>query len=381
MKHLTMSIIGGGIAGLCTALALQNRGIRAEVFEASPKLEPVGAGLGLGANAMLAFKELGIYDDVVQIGKSLPSFTLYDHLGKRISHTQFDPNDTIGSFTIHRANLHELLLSRLDPAQIHLGKRVVKYQAEDFSVSLTFDDGSTHITNYLIVADGIHSAVRQTLLPASVPRYSGYTCWRAVIDNTSLKISQSSETWGSKGRIGLVPLPDNLLYWFICINAKKGDLKHYGVKELSSRFDQYHAPIPQVLAATDDHQLIHNDIIDLKPLSQFAFGRTVLIGDAAHATTPNMGQGACQAIEDAVVLGQCVEKITDTEEAFRLFEKRRLGRTRWIVDTSWRLGKAAQLENGLLIGLRNAALRSLPPSVNNRQLDKIKTVDFLSNTD
>ncbi|WP_421895805.1 FAD-dependent monooxygenase [Marinoscillum sp.] len=377
MKHLTITIIGGGIAGLCTALALQNRGIRAEVFEASPKLEPVGAGLGLGANAMLAFKELGIYDDVVRIGRSLPSFTLYDHLGKRISHTSFDPHDTIGSFTIHRASLHELLLSRLDPAQIHLGKRVVKYNPGDFSVGLTFDDGSTHRTNYLIVADGIHSTVRQALLPASLPRYSGYTCWRAVIDNRTPGVDHSSETWGPKGRIGLVPLPDDQLYWFICINARQGALKHYGVKELFDQLGHYHAPIPEVLAATEDRHLIHNDIIDLKPLDQFAFGRTVLIGDAAHATTPNMGQGACQAIEDAVVLGQCVEKLTDTEEAFRLFEQRRLSRTRWIVDTSWRLGKAAQLENGLLIGLRNAALRCLPPSVNKRQLEKLKVVDFM----
>jgi 2-polyprenyl-6-methoxyphenol hydroxylase-like FAD-dependent oxidoreductase len=128
---------------------------------------------------------------------------------------------------------------------------------------------------------------------------------------------------------------------------------------------------------TGDKPLIWNDIIDIKPIKQFAFGKILLCGDAAHATTPNMGQGACQAIEDAIVLAHCMALYaTDTEKAFRVFEKKRITRTTRIVNTSWQLGKIAQVENKLLTHLRNSLLRLIPPSVNEKQLQFLYNVDF-----
>ncbi len=154
------------------------------------------------------------------------------------------------------------------------------------------------------------------------------------------------------------------------------DLKNYTKADLERTFTNFHFPIPQVIAGTTQDQIIWNDIIDLEPLSRYAFGNLVLIGDAAHATTPNMGQGACMAIEDAAILASCLEKNPNPAEAFLAFEKRRLSRTRKIVTDSWRLGQLAQLENPLLMGLRDAFFRMIPQKVSQKQIETLYEVDL-----
>ena len=154
-------------------------------------------------------------------------------------------------------------------------------------------------------------------------------------------------------------------------------IKAYKTTDLAARFKDYHAPIPQLLQATRDEQLIWSDIIDLKPIQKYAFGRVLLLGDAAHATTPNMGQGACQAIEDAAVLmDECEKILGDLAQVFHNFECRRLQRTHTIVNRSWSIGKVAQWTNPFLIGLRNTAFRLIPPSVNERQMAFLYQTDF-----
>jgi 2-polyprenyl-6-methoxyphenol hydroxylase-like FAD-dependent oxidoreductase len=244
---------------------------------------------------------------------------------------------------------------------------------------LYFEDGTTHATDYLIACDGVHSTVRKKLLPQSQTRYSGYTCWRAVIDTPSnLKLYETSETWGKGSRFGIVPLANEKLYWFACINAQKNDplLREYKVPDLLTYFSNYHAPVSDILKRTKNEQLIWGDIIDLKPLKKFAFGKIVLAGDAAHATTPNMGQGACMAIEDAAVLSNCLDEYSTVEEAFEKFEEKRIPRTTKIVNDSWTIGKVAQLENGILTSLRNTMIRFTPPSVSERQVKFLTDVSL-----
>ncbi len=378
MEHQTVTIIGAGIAGLTTAIALNRIGIETQIFEATNKIEPVGAGLGLGLNAMKAFKALGIYEEVLGQGKLLPSFSIYDPFGKIISKTNFDKELGSGTFSIHRATLHQLLLSKLDPSTIHLGKRIESFESTDFAVKLKFEDGSTYLSNYVIVADGIHSVIRQQLVPDAKIRYSGYTCWRAIIKNPQLLVNEASETWGANGRFGIVPLADNYLYWFACVNAAAEDphFKSYQVVDIYNRFKKYHGHIPKILKASINANLIQNDISDIIPLNHFAFGRIVLIGDAAHATTPNMGQGACQAIEDAVIIAKSMSEISNYEHAFLRFEKHRLKRTKWIIDKSRQIGKLAQLEAHNLIAIRNTLLRCMPDALGKNQIKKIEEVDF-----
>lgn len=374
-------ISGGGIGGLTAAIALKEVGIEAVVYEAAPTIKPVGAGLALAANAIKAFHKIGIRDAVISEGRLLEALVINDEKGVAITRT-----DTLAStkkygadnFAIHRANLHRVLMSFLDENHVITGRRVVNAEQKDNKVFITFSDGTSDSGDYLIAADGIHSPVRKKLLPASSIRYAGYTCWRAVIDYPTTSLHEASETWGPQGRFGIVPLKGNQLYWFACVKASQNDeqMKRFEVEDLIKLFAGYHSPIPDILAQTKNDQLIWNDILDLAPLPAYAFDRILLIGDAAHATTPNMGQGACQAIEDGVILASVINESSSPGEAFKVFEQKRLQRTQYIVRQSRLIGTIAQLQNPVAGKLRNALMRLIPSSVQQNQLDKILSIEF-----
>ncbi|MGV3541138.1 MAG: FAD-dependent monooxygenase [Rufibacter sp.] len=378
---MNIGIIGGGIAGLTTAVALQKIGLETTVFEAAPKFEPVGAGLALAANAIKGFQRLGIAEQVIKEGNCLQGFHIFDAQGKLINRTDSQAISAkygLDNFVIHRANLHQVLVSQLPSHQLIPDKRAVKSTSSGKGITVHFQDGTTEAFDHVLVADGIHSAIRQQLVPSSTPRYAGYTCWRGVIDNPGYTADYASETWGKAGRVGWTPLAHNKIYWFACINAPQNNpaMKALRAEDLQQHFREYHAPIPGLFAHTKPEQLLWNDILDLAPLPTFAFPNVVLLGDAAHATTPNMGQGACQAVEDAVVFADELKKDMDFNLAAQRFEKRRLSRTHWIAKQSRFLGEVAQSTNSLFIPLRNFALRHLPKAVNDKQLEKVYSVDF-----
>jgi 2-polyprenyl-6-methoxyphenol hydroxylase-like FAD-dependent oxidoreductase len=263
---------------------------------------------------------------------------------------------------------------------LHLGKGCTDFIQEKNSVKLIFNDGTSASATHIIAADGIHSVFRKKLLPDSLPRYAGYTCWRAVIDKApaDFNFEETVETWGAGARFGIVPLANKRVYWFACLNAKPNDerMKSYRVSDLLNHFCEFHDPVTKILMSTRNDQLIWGDILDVEPIDQFAFDNIVLIGDAAHATTPNMGQGACMALEDAAVLANCIEEYSTAEEAFRHFESRRIARTTKIVNTSRTLGRVAQVENPILRKLRNAALKLTPPRVAEKQFKFLYEISF-----
>lgn len=378
------AILGGGIAGLTAAIALKQKGIHATVFEAAPEIKPLGAGLLLAANAVKGYERLGIAEKIVARGRALPTFSILDQQGRVITSAdaaKIGQQFGLHNFAIHRADLHDALLAELEPAQVQTGKRATHFEKlDDDAIEIHFADGSTYRTHYLVVAEGIRSAVRRQLLPDSEQRYAGYTCWRAVIETPSdlQQLSVASETWGKDGRFGIVPLAGDKIYWFACVNARQDDpaMRTAKVADLQRIFQKFHPAVRAVLENTRDADLLWNDIVDLKPIEKFAFGNIILIGDAAHATTPNMGQGACQAIEDAVILADELGKNAAPAAALIAFEKRRLERTHIIVNNSWRLGKIAQLSRPWLVALRNVLLRLVPESVNERQLKGLLEVYF-----
>lgn len=378
---MKFTILGGGIAGLTTAIALEKKGFKTEIFEAAPQLKPVGAGLALGANAIKALTKLGIADDIIAAGRKLPSFGFYNHKGTLLSQVNSDEISQqygLDNFTIHRAALHQQLQSHLPYTPLHLNKRAIGYTQNGEDITIQFADGSTHTTQYLIVADGIHSAIRKQLLPQVALRYAGYVCWRAVINGEGIDAPQATETFGPKGRFGIAPLANNLIYWYACTNAPEDTdvYPNYTIEQLRQHFAGYHNPIEEILARTTNEQLIYGTIADLPPQPRFAFGNILLIGDAAHATTPNMGQGACQAIEDAVVLADELAKNTTVTTAYANFENRRCNRTKYIVEQSRKIGQVAQWQNPVLGFIRDTLVKSLPKSARMKQFDKLFTVDF-----
>ncbi|MGG0276608.1 FAD-dependent monooxygenase, partial [Bacillus rhizoplanae] len=360
-------ISGGGIAGLTTAIALQKEGYRVKVLERAKELKKVGAGLGLGANAWKGLDCLGITEDLANKCNEIKNTKFLDQKGNLISNLDMaglNEKYRMASFTVHRADLLNTLLSNLEPDTVEFGKKVVDYEQNEDKVTVFLEDGNVIKGEAFIAADGIHSSVRKKCLPDVEPRYSGYTCWRAVVkvSNENFVPEEFTETWGSKGRFGIVPLKDNQIYWFACVNApyQSKTMSIFTTNDLHRLFQDYHSPIPELIQRTQDDELIWNDIIDLNPIDRFAFGKVLLIGDAAHATTPNVGQGAGQAIEDAIILSKVLRNKRKKEEAFVEFEKLRMPKTTKIVNLSWKMGKIAQLEHPFQIGIRNSLMRILP---------------------
>lgn len=371
-------IIGGGIGGLCAAIALKNKGFEPVVYEKVPELKGLGAGIVIATNAIRALREAGIAEEIIRGEKAFVNGGLYTQKGKLIAFN-ITPDilkkygDT--SHAVHRADLHKKLMQIVGETNIITGKSCTNVRQEGEKVVAEFEDGTFAEGNALIAADGIHSPVRKQLVPASVIRYSGYTCWRGVVDMNpaDMDMNQFSETWGKNGRFGIVPLAGNRVYWFATKNAPQNDSQMASWKsaELLRNFKDYHSPIPQILENTPDEAVLWNDIADLQPLKQFAFGKVLLIGDAAHATTPNLGQGACMAIEDAIAAANCLKARPSVQEAFKTFEALRITRTTGIVNQSWSLGKVGQWTNPVLAAIRNALLRITPASVTEKQLEKI----------
>lgn len=375
-------IAGAGIAGLTAAILLRELGYEAVIYESGQSVRGIGAGFGLASNAMRAFDFLGLEKEIIPIGQHLTTLRIVDHKGKDIiaADTSKLEQQLFSNFAIHRADLHHYLLAKIPQTIIHTSKKITGYKQENSTVIVFFEDGSTETSDYLIGADGVGSVIRQQMFPSSVPRYAGYVCWRSVIDNPGIQLETSIETWGSKGRFGLTPLIGNRIYWYACINASASDseIRNHKLEDLKSNFSSYHSSIPLVLEHSIEKEIICNDIVDIHPLPYYTSGRVLLSGDAAHATTPNMGQGACMAVEDIAVLKQLLLSSESIEAAFALYNKKRVHRANSIIRDSDRIGKIAQLSAPLIITLRNFVARSLPDSFAVSRLKKLLETDFLS---
>lgn len=378
---MKIAISGAGIAGLTAAIAFKKAGYETTIFEASAHLKPVGAGLGLAPNAIKALDALGIAGDIVPLGRKLPYFRILDRSGLIISENDskvIGEKFGLDNFTIHRHTLHEALLRYIDPASIIKGKRAIQLERIGKKIELHFSDSTSFQADYLVVADGINSDLRSKIVPDQVKRYAGYTCWRGVVEDAGSLAEGASETWDTAGRFGIVPLTDGKIYWFACVKSTADNLifNSFNARDLANHFKKFHQPIPEILSRASKHPLIHNDIYDLAPLGHYAFGNILLIGDAAHATTPNMGQGACQAIEDAATLLSGLKQDQPLEKVFTEFEKKRMERTQYVIRQSRLIGKIAQTDNPLLAKLRNTLLRISPASSREKQFEKLYNVTF-----
>ncbi|WP_313578524.1 FAD-dependent monooxygenase [Chishuiella sp.] len=375
-------IAGAGIAGLTLAKVLQDLNYDFELFESSEKVRGIGAGFGLASNAMKAFEILGLSEEVVPLGHMLKDFEIQDWKGKTILKADTERlinNYNNENFAVHRADLHEFLVSKINPTKIKTNKKVTFFEQSYEKVVLHFTDGSSIEGDFLISADGINSVIRQQLLKHSTPRYAGYICWRSIVEDKSYESKKSIETWGANGRFGLTPLINNKIYWYACVNTPlNSSVYNYKLDDIQKHFKDYSGQIRNVLQKTNPEKIITTPIMDIKPINNYVFNRVLLIGDAAHATTPNMGQGACMAIEDVCVLfDELVKKDTDILSAFEGYNQRRLKRTHYIIDTSRLAGKVAQIENKFLIAIRNFAFRSLPKSITQSPLEDLLEEDFM----
>lgn len=378
---MEVSIIGAGIGGLTLALALQKKNIPYQIFESALEIKPIGAGITLANNATQIFKRLEIYDQTENAGHHVTAFALTDKHLKPLATSNlrtFEKMYGVKNIAIKRGALQEVLLDQLSPENIHLNKQLTKIEEKASNLQVHFADNSHEEVQFLIGADGIHSAVRNCWLPPSEVRRPKQVCWRGMTsfilereDNHMLK-----EAWGLGTRFGFVQVDEKTVYWYALANYRSDFEKEYAQVDLVELFKGYHPLVKSLLSSTPKMDIIFNEILDLKPLGSWHGGNVCLMGDAAHATTPNMGQGAGQAVEDAFVLAQCLHNSTTTTEAFVKFESIRRKKALDIVNASWQLGKMAQLSNPLLAGLRNLAMRLVPDSLGQKRNRKIFDLNY-----
>ncbi len=371
-------IVGGGIGGLAAAIALRAAGVAATVYERATELREVGAGLSLWPNAIRALEQLGLGAAVNAIGAPQFGGGIQTSAGRVLSYTDDEALvRRLGrpAVVLHRAELLALLSDQLGSGLIQTGAELTGLAQDERGVTAFFADGRSARADLLIGADGLRSAVRRLLFDDRPPRYSGYTAWRGVValPHTPALLARAGELWGCGSRFGLVPMSGGRVYWFAVANAPTGqsDGPHGRKQEVLDLVRGWAEPVEAVVAATDEDAILRNDIYDRPPLRRWVDGRVALLGDAAHPMTPNLGQGACQALEDAVELGRCIYSSGNVELGLLAYQTRRRDRANAIVRQSRSVGQMAQLSHPLVCRLRNALLGALPPEAQMRQLDWI----------
>jgi 2-polyprenyl-6-methoxyphenol hydroxylase-like FAD-dependent oxidoreductase len=353
-------IVGGGIGGLASALALAGRGWEVEVLERAAAFTEVGAGLSLWLNGLRALDALGVGQSVRE--RSLPEGQagIQDASGRWLSRADQEAREGGNGLVamIHRADLLAVLHAAVPEGSLRNAVTVSQVRADGTVVHSAGESRA----DLVVGADGIRSAVRASVWPAAAsPRYAGYTAWRMV--TPAMPVDGTSESWGRGERFGYGPLPDGRVYCFAVANAPEG-AKDEGLAGLRRRFTGWHSPIPALLDAAGQEAVLHDDLYELPRLRAYAAGRVALVGDAAHAMTPNLGQGACQALEDAVVLAKCL----DGHGGVDAYDRLRRKRTQMITRRSHRVGVVAQWQSPVAVALRNTTLRLLPSSSFTRSL-------------
>ncbi len=375
---MRITIIGGGIAGLTTALALNKHGLSIEIFERAQQLNEVGAGIWIQPNALKVLDWIGLGALVRESGTLLDQVDITNSQLVPFKKTAQDAiQDGKGNniVAIHRATLQRILFEALPKDSVKLGCEFNSLDQYESQVKVSVGD-RVIMTDLLIGADGINSKVRNSIFSNTSKRFSGQTCWRGISDIRLPDEFQNAgiESWGKKIRFGFSQIMENQVYWFAVKNASQNGTDNSDTikSELQNYYKGFHPLVLNIIKQTQKDKIRRNDISDLKRLDKWYKDRVVLVGDAAHATTPNMGQGAGQAIEDAYYLANMLAKYNPIEHTLELFESARREKVDYVVNNSWRFGKMAHSDFGQLV--MKAIMKLTPDKVMKNQMNKLYAI-------
>jgi 2-polyprenyl-6-methoxyphenol hydroxylase-like FAD-dependent oxidoreductase len=359
-------IVGGGLGGLATALALQQDGVETIVLERREELAEVAAGAGLMIwhNGMSVLDRLGVGAGVRGASTEIDSFAFSTWKGGPLMRWDVAAlGRELGAPTIgiNRGDLHEQLRAALAPGTLRLGAEAVGVTQDGDGVTVELRGGERLHGDLLIGADGINSRVRREVAGARAPRYAGYTTWRGLLEfpQGDAPVGHAHKMWGPGRRLLFYRVGDGQLYWLALVRAPAGgrDEPGHARDAVLAQFQGWHDPVAEMLAATPEDAIARLDIHDHNPFRRWGTGRITLLGDAAHAMTPNMGQGACQALEDAIVLTTMLREHDDVVAGLRAYERGRRKRTAYFQRHSRLTGRLGRWQLAPAVRAREAMIR------------------------
>lgn len=360
---MRIAVIGAGIAGLVAACGLQRDGHEVTLYEHRESPGADGAGLTLFGNAFDALAAVGLSDLMRSVSSGAIAAMRAGQRTPDGSWLLTLPRSAVATLrSVHRVTLHEALVTQLVPGSLQSGSTALVSSNGSPSILV---NGATVEFDLVLVADGLRSQNRQRLGLETGLSYAGYTAWRGVTERSVDIDDAAGETWGRGSIFGIVPLPDDRLYWFGTLSTGADRVFDDERQAVHDTFSAWHDPIRACLEATPSENIIRHDVYELaKPLATFVRGRTVLLGDAAHAMTPNLGQGAGQGIEDAVTLALLLRdgQGDSIEGVLARYSKMRRQRTTALWRQSRWMGNVAQA-SGLTAGLRDLGMRLTPGSI------------------
>jgi len=363
-----VAIIGGGIGGLTTAIAFRKIGFDVNVYERATELKEVGSGMSLWPNAVRSLNQIdpNILLRLQTRGRTLRRLLMKDAGGEWIKALPLPAADCSG-IAIHRAELQSALAEAVPPRSIHLDHTFSRLEQRPNSVLLHFENGASAEADLVVACDGIHSAVRKSLGLKNKLSNRPYSVWRGMThihpedEARHLGLEHDgdfSESYGHGRRFGILRLGPGRIHWYAVANNSllpPGLPEHAALKEL---FAGWHAPIPELIENAEN--AICTKVQDRLLTLPWVVGRVAILGDAAHPISPNFGQGACLAIEDAVVLAACLQAHTDLPRALRRYELSRYPRCLEILFMSREAGRFAQFQNRALVYLRKYFIKFAP---------------------
>lgn len=334
-------IIGAGMGGLTAGIALKRFGHQVTIYEQVAQILPVGAAISLWSNGVKCLNYLGLGDKVAKIGGPMDDMAYIDGLSNQTL-TQFSLLPLVKQvgqrpYPVSRAELQNLLMDEFGREDIHLGMRMQAISDDGHQVTATFADGSSTTADLLIGADGTHSITRQYVLGTTVERrYAGYVNWNGLVEiSPDLAPAKQWTTFVGEGkRVSMMPIADNRFYFFFDVPLPVGlpNEKDKYKQQLTEYFKGWCAPVQTLIQRLNPQTTNRVEIHDIEPFMNFYRGRVAILGDAAHSTTPDIGQGGCQAMEDAIYLARALQINTlGIEDALYRYQDKRNERTKELV--------------------------------------------------
>lgn len=343
MYGLKIVIIGAGIGGLTTGIALKQAGFEIEIYDRVQELRPVGAGISLWSNGIKVLNRLGLGEKMAAIGGKMDMMEYRTSRGDLLNTIDLNPLiNEVGQrpYPVGRADLQKMLQTELESygVEIKLAHKCVKISEDDTGVTAYFENGHEAKADLIVAADGIHSITRTYVLGEEVaPKYGGYINWNGLVPASEDLAPKN--TWviyvGNNQRASMMPIARDRFYFFFDVPLAKGtpSKPEKYQEELKEYFAGWAEPVQKLIDRIDPTQVARPEIHDVGPLNKLVRGRVALVGDAGHATCPDLGQGGCQAIEDALVLSNyLVSTNISVEDALKRYEKERKERTSAVVE-------------------------------------------------